>query len=532
MIDFYNFARDSTLKLLDAPTSFLRPCLLGSIKGHVFVRNERRQQALTTHIADYLWHRRMVIGFSLKTVFAEVTNPTLAASTIKTGKKHLLLGAAGDRVRNKVRSAFETPDESNGYFSALFQAAEVPERHRIHDSSTDTCWIATKNYFNFFHFLTESFQVAYGNSYPATIKRVSFVSRDAELAPFISRWVHDLESLMPTNIKVEILHNPSVEPGANVAVPVSAKHMLYQFAGTHWDEINAARPARRSWSGYGPTPHPVYVLSLNSYDDSLAIFRERAIQLARSRVESRWSKKIIVLRSKSGLRQRLMEGEDKLVESLQPFGFEVVYFEELSPLEQIRCVNNARCIIMQHGAGMSNMLFANSRAHVFELGTFQTARARWGDFMPLCHVAGCHYHNIFLDMNWPHEDIDPVFAKDGLLPPVVNSEDIDRITTLIRRQLTERRDGKIVGLEDHAEYYMSRQAYNQTYRLLDQSKPLADSYPEYWEQRAKLDELCGHRGSAANNFYRAFRMGGSLVSRSGFLRLSAWDDVRRKDLAE
>src|SRR5690554_6378790 len=142
-----------------------------------------------------------------------------------------------------------------------------------------------------------------------------------------------------------------------------------------------------------------------------------------------------------------MQREDKLIAELQAKGFEVVYSEDLSPLEQIRSVNGARCIKLQHGAGMANMLLAASNTPVFELGTYQTAMSRWGGFIPIAHVAKCLYHHIFLDMDYEGEDTDPVFADHGLVAPVVSGEDVERVMSLILTHVRDKSDGVVGGLK-------------------------------------------------------------------------------------
>lgn len=526
----HSLKRDKGVKLLDYPYPMLKPILLGNIVAHNLVTNDRRRAALETHVSDYFWHRRMVIGFSLKTVMAEVSQPSLKRSYILTGGKVLLNGAAGDRARNFIREAMNFSEESIEHFKSHFADLADLETINVGDQSSSECWIETKNFYNFFHFITESFHKAFSPCINSrNVKTIRFVSKSERVEEFVTKWANACSELLDSNILVSAGRDVELTPPESILVPLSAKHLLYQIAGEHQDQINAARPAGHSWTGYDAAPHSVKILGMNSYDDSLEACREKIISISKRTIERRWSKKIYVTRSKNIARKRVMKGEIELINTLSKRGFEVVCFEEMSPLEQVKCVSEARCIVMQHGAGMTNMLFASSNAHVFELGTYQTAMARWSDFIPICHVAGCHYHHIFLNMDFDKEDKDPVFAEDGLVPPIISKEDVKKITSLIMREVRDRKNGTLSGLIAHAKFFIQRNAYLQAYRLLDQCLPYAGSYGEYWEQRAKLDELCGHRNSACNNYVKAWEISRSEVAKKEFLRL-ADDHDRRRDI--
>ena len=116
---------------------------------------------------------------------------------------------------------------------------------------------------------------------------------------------------------------------------------------------------------------------------------------------------------------------------LQPFGFESVVFEDLSPLEQIAIMANAEMMVSHHGAGFTNMLFANPQATVIELGTLQTARYRWGDFHAVANASGCRYVSFFADYNTDTPLIDPVFSMDGIVPVYLSREGLAQVVCFI-----------------------------------------------------------------------------------------------------
>ena len=115
-----------------------------------------------------------------------------------------------------------------------------------------------------------------------------------------------------------------------------------------------------------------------------------------------------------------MEGEDMLYDHLRLFGFEYVVFESLTPLEQIALMANAEMMVSYHGAGFTNMLFANPDAFVIEIGTLQTAQFRWTDFWPLANAAQCRYVSFFADFKGDKPLSEPRFSIDGIVPVMLS----------------------------------------------------------------------------------------------------------------
>ena len=92
---------------------------------------------------------------------------------------------------------------------------------------------------------------------------------------------------------------------------------------------------------------------------------------------------------------------------------------------------NAEMMVSYHGAGFTNMLFANPQATVIELGTLQTARYRWGDFHAVANVSGCRYVSFFADYNTETPLIDPVFSMDGIVPVNLSREGLANVMCYI-----------------------------------------------------------------------------------------------------
>lgn len=76
-------------------------------------------------------------------------------------------------------------------------------------------------------------------------------------------------------------------------------------------------------------------------------------------------KRLYISRSKANSRRVL--NEDKIINLLVPFGFEIVNSENLSFYDQMSLFSQAEIVISAHGAGLSNIVFCNPGTKVLEL---------------------------------------------------------------------------------------------------------------------------------------------------------------------
>ena len=168
-----------------------------------------------------------------------------------------------------------------------------------------------------------------------------------------------------------------------------------------------------------------------------------------------------------------MEGEDLLFDHLKLFGFEYVVFENLSPLEQVALMANAEMMISYHGAGFTNMLFANPDAYVVEIGTLQTAQARWGDFWPLANAAQCRYVNFFADFNNENPLIEPKFSNDGIVPVFLAERGTAQVMAFVVTVLGQYPTlNSVASLEDTARKALQVGAGDHAVKLLEQHADL------------------------------------------------------------
>ncbi len=73
---------------------------------------------------------------------------------------------------------------------------------------------------------------------------------------------------------------------------------------------------------------------------------------------SSFSPKIFISRSKA--LGRRIANEDEAIEALQPLGFKTYILEEMSYLEQVKLFAQAKVIVAPHGAGLTNLIFADN----------------------------------------------------------------------------------------------------------------------------------------------------------------------------
>ncbi|RZJ87842.1 MAG: glycosyltransferase family 61 protein, partial [Hymenobacter sp.] len=77
------------------------------------------------------------------------------------------------------------------------------------------------------------------------------------------------------------------------------------------------------------------------------------------------TRKVYAARATHGVRR--IANEAAVDELLQAFGFEKIYFEKMSFLEQVQLMRETKVFLGVHGAGMTNMLFLQPDTAVIEL---------------------------------------------------------------------------------------------------------------------------------------------------------------------
>lgn len=92
--------------------------------------------------------------------------------------------------------------------------------------------------------------------------------------------------------------------------------------------------------------------------------------------------------SRRDTRHRRLLNEDEVIDAVRAAGFEIVELTGMPVVEQMRLFAEASHIVAPHGAGLTNLVFANPGATLLEL--HMDAYTQWS-FRRLCGVVGLHY---------------------------------------------------------------------------------------------------------------------------------------------
>lgn len=124
---------------------------------------------------------------------------------------------------------------------------------------------------------------------------------------------------------------------------------------------------------------PTYIAESGHYNDSLMReIRSRLRKYFSNRSSVHLGDKLYISREKANRRKVLNETE--LVSFLNKYGFQKVVLEDFSFEEQVSIVLNVKCLIGNHGAGLTNMLFMESGSKILEL-------RRQGDCFNNCYFS-------------------------------------------------------------------------------------------------------------------------------------------------
>jgi capsular polysaccharide biosynthesis protein len=122
--------------------------------------------------------------------------------------------------------------------------------------------------------------------------------------------------------------------------------------------------------------------------------------------------RIYVSRKKS--RRRKIENENEVIEILNKYNFTVIYNEDYSFFEQVAIYSQVKYLISIHGAGLTNMLFMQSPAAIFELHKKQTNTSDQHSliFWYMADALGLKYYHQICE---PTDNDDDFFEADFIV---------------------------------------------------------------------------------------------------------------------
>ncbi len=107
-------------------------------------------------------------------------------------------------------------------------------------------------------------------------------------------------------------------------------------------------------------------------------------------LEKKTNRKIFI--SRKNIKIQRISNEKKITELFEEAGFEVVYPEEMTYEEQVRCFSSASCIVGASGAAMTNLVYA-SEGTVY--GCMISDKYKFCIFSTIAKIMGCKV--LFLD---------------------------------------------------------------------------------------------------------------------------------------
>ncbi|MDS9470062.1 glycosyltransferase family 61 protein [Paracoccus sp. MBLB3053] len=338
------------------------------------------------------------------TVLAVADSVSFSRGTMTIGGKFLLNSAPGARLRTRIsQNNRELSEAISDHLTELsFSNTKAPEVYQGEWKDLDLV-IEAKNFFNYYHFVKEALpNLTLYQQYDLQGK-VVFCGVGSKISTF----VHELCKTWFPSIydRIEFRIGNDRPDYDRALIPFNTMHLYFQTRRqvmSPIEDVGARVPRRASPENFGTVAN-------NSCEAPLLNLRETVRQaLAPSTNEKR---RLYVTRKSS--RVRRVVGEEILISKLSRLGFECISFEDLSIREQAQTVSEAEMIVSIHGAGMTNMLFADPGCRVIELSNLQTLRKRFGDFNPLAIASGVHYCHVFLDHDFDDATIVPNISRDG-----------------------------------------------------------------------------------------------------------------------
>jgi len=362
---------------------------------------------------------------------AVVEDITIARDCMAIGGKWALSGPVGERLlaRNsklwaKKTSRQDWEDRFTQHIAKAQESYAAPPRWTA-DTRDLPFVIEASNLANYYHFTKELMSsLSLLDALPDWRGRVQIVSERPEPSGFATRW---LETLFP-ELRDRIDYLPSPQH-FDRALTVWHGDISYLQAG-------AAEIAQFSGPEH-PLANGVYTTSLakqlrfGGYSQALRYLRDRGLAAIAGQDFSHLPRRFWVGRKPGEAHDRRLKNEDEIIARLARRGFEPVFFEDLSPLEQIAIMARAEVMVSYHGAGFANMLYAAPTTHVVELGTLQTGRIRLGDFIGFAHVSGADYVVGVADFDHDGPEVIPPMRGHGIYPVRLSDRGLRRLLALV-----------------------------------------------------------------------------------------------------
>lgn len=417
---------DAGLSPIAEPEFTWRPRARARTPGFAASGYEPINRRLEQHITQTARHRSFSRAVEFNTIPAVLEGAEFRKSFVTAGGKALLSGAAGTRLLNRYlwhhEDAGDPADDrlADWFTAAQDRGIQTALARPCRDTVLDLPFaVEARNTFNFYHFTTESLCQfcmldELGHDRPLFLHHPDSPEKTRAFTREF------LTTLFPEfGHKVRFERSPKAYD--RVIAPFHLKHAYYQYGDDAIAPVDALVQGKDLWTGRRATNGSMSVLSMNTVDTNLYRLRERGLAAIAGKDFSHLPRRFWVSRKPGLARARGVRGEEELQEFLRPLGFQTVYLEDLSPLDQIGLVAHAECMISGHGAAFAHMLFASPKALMIEIATLQIALLmRTGDFWRAAHVSGCTYASFYADHDQKDPLAEPEADRMGVVPPALS----------------------------------------------------------------------------------------------------------------
>lgn len=400
------------------PVRFVNGGTLG-VGKHVAFNNYKR-------IQNQLWRNSLGtlkdVSLEWKTIPVVANEVLIERLIYSIGDKLCLFGKVGEYSRKNFLSinGFDRPTaekEMENFFQKA-SGASVRTLPKLCSGKGLDFVIPCRNLFNFYHFISESLtQLSLIEEIPDFDGQIFFVCMKGEVSDFVKNFV---EMLYPELAeRVHFVPAPFHKEQAIVAY-----NSDFEFTFGDKKKFEKEYDALNTLPLFDPERQSSAVNRLwrkhNSYDSGINKIRLRGLKLIDGMDFSYLPKRFWIARSEEAIKKRKMKNEELLHAKLREIGFEEIIFGNLSPLEQIAVMNNAEFVIGQHGAGLTNMLFASKQTKVIEIGNYLSLKNTIADFTQFAQVGNCEYHLFIADIDSDH--VKSIRNKSGSVLPIELSE--------------------------------------------------------------------------------------------------------------
>ncbi|MDN3712165.1 glycosyltransferase family 61 protein [Paracoccus cavernae] len=445
-------------------------------------------QRLTAHdilATKQKWDKSVVFP----TILVVAESVSVSKSTLRIGKKVVLNSTSGARFRNKIRQRYKATEAA---ITAKLDAAAAQNIFDVPVYSGDykdlDLVIETKNFFNFYHFVKESFPLLTLYRKHQLRGKIIFAG-GGEVSGFIRRlistWFPDLSDV------IEVDASSGTRKFDFALFGLNTSHLYFQTRNASMqdiDDVGVAVPRSASMANF-------VSLTNNSIEQPLLDFRDQtAAKVASGEKPTR---RLYVTRKAE--RVRNVVGEELLLARLVRQGFEVVSFEDYDQFGQAQLMSQTEAMVTLHGAGLTNMIFMPRGSHVIELSNLQTLEKRFGDFTPLATAAGIHYCHAFLDHDFDPSDEVPVIRKHGLRGVRIDDFQADVLSSWIAEML-DQSNGK--GF-DSIDMNLAELSTNQLSQFIANNRYIYSNIPEFHLLDFDNSNVTGDDKSAMTALQRA-----------------------------